>query len=304
VNIRDYINNPTRLRAKSAPADAAALEELRTKTGYSAGPVLRWILLTENGGPATPGDVDLPDGSTTSMVEFLSVREMINSWVAMGTPEPGYPAVYVPIMEDVNGNYLVLNETENVFFWNHDTAELLDLAVSLESYPAYRKPFDPSPPPEFYKHVPLGVQLFERYATLGPVALQTESDPEALGQLLEVAEYKSDLALVRAVLSRGRQLGDAFRPLAEALLGAVAGDGKTDNPFPMLQAFLDAGVDINAAGFRGNTALMKAAIGNTPEVVKWLLDHGADPLRTNDHGFTAKREAIAAKRPENAALLP
>ena len=266
--------------------------------------MLRWILLTENGGPATPGDVDLPDGSTTSMVEFLSVREMINSWVAMGTPEPGYPAVYVPIMEDVNGNYLVLNETENVFFWNHDTAELLDLAVSLESYPAYRKPFDPSPSPEFYKHVPLGVQLFERYAALGSAALRAESDPVTLKQFLSVAVHNSDPALVRAILAHARQLGDVIRAGAVGSLGGVAANGRRENPFPLLEAFLQEGVDINAPGFRGNTALIEAAIGNTPEVVKWLLDHGADPLRTNDHGFTAKREAIAAKRPENAALLP
>ena len=77
-----------------------------------------------------------------------------------------------------------------------------------------------------------------------------------------------------------------------------------ENPLSLLTLFLEDGVDVNATDSRGETALMAAAIGNTPDVVQWLLDHGADPLRTNHRGFTAKREAIAAKRPENAALLP
>jgi hypothetical protein len=303
MNIRDYLAGPTRISKCAAPADAEALKEVYAKTGYEVGPVLRSILMQENGGRARPGILSLPDGSNTVINDVLSAAEIIESWRNVAD-EFDDPSAYIPIMRDGFGNLLVLGRAETLLFYNHDTGKMLDLRISLEEYPTALQPLAPEPVSTFYEHVPLGVQLFERYTALGPVALQAESDPVALKQFLSVAVHKSEPALVRAILAHARQLGDVIRAGAVGSLGAVAVNGQRENPFPLLEAFLQEGVDINAPGDRGNTALMKAAIGNTPDVVRWLLDHGADPLRTNDRGFTAKREAIAAKRPENAALLP
>ena len=43
-----------------------------------------------------------------------------------------------------------------------------------------------------------------------------------------------------------------------------------------LEKMLEEGADINCVDKDGKTALLVAAEENSPEVVKWLLDHGAD----------------------------
>jgi hypothetical protein len=303
MNIRDYLAGPTRISKCAPPADAEALKEIHAKTGYEVGPVLRSILIQENGGRARAGILSLPDGSNTVINDVLSATEIIESWRNVAD-EFDDPSAYIPIMRDGFGHLLVLNRAETLLFYNHDTGTMVDLGLRLEKFPAALRPLPPEPPDDFYKYVPCGVELLERYRALGDAALQAESDPVAVKQLLSIAVYNSDAPLVRVVLARGRRLGDVFRAGAESSFRSIAGNGTREDPLSLLTLFLEDGVDVNATDSRGETALMAAAIGNTPDVVQWLLEHGADPLRTNHRGFTAKREAIAAKRPENAALLP
>lgn len=279
------------------------MDEIAAQTGYVLGPVLRWLLSQENGGRARAGLLELPDRSNTVINDVLSAEQIVEAWRNVADDFDD-PHAYIPVMRDGFGHLLVLNRAETLLFYNHDTGTLMDLGLSLEQFPAALRPLPPEPPYDFYKYVPRGVELLERYRALGDAALQAESDPVAVKQLLSIAVYNSDAPLVRVVLARGRRLGDVFRAGAESSFRSIAGNGARENPLSLLTLFLEDGVDVNATDSRGETALMAAAIGNTPDVVQWLLDHGADPLRTNHRGFTAKREAIAAKRPENAALLP
>jgi hypothetical protein len=303
MNIRDYIAAPSRHRSVARPAQDADFRALTAATGYEPGPVLRAILGTENGGQARLGVLELPDRTQAVMTEFLSTQEIVDSWRVVSLREFGDPSHRIPIMRDAFGNFLVLTTAESVLFFNHDTGELLDLSLSLEDYPACLKAMPPEAVHDAEEDLPLGVvERLQRYRVLGDSVVRAERDAAALKELLSVAVLREDAKLVRAVLARGRELDIGATLGAVAELGAVA--GYVEDPVPLMEAFLAEGVDVNAPGVRGNTALMKAAIGSSPDVVKWLLDHGADPLRTNDRGFTAKREAIAAKRPENAALLP
>ena len=54
-----------------------------------------------------------------------------------------------------------------------------------------------------------------------------------------------------------------------------------------MEKYLKEGVDINAQASDGNTALMIASVNNKPDIVKFLLEHGADPNIKNDAGNTA-----------------
>ncbi len=53
-----------------------------------------------------------------------------------------------------------------------------------------------------------------------------------------------------------------------------------------------ADTDVDAQG--GRTALMDAAAGGHKEIIQLLIDHGANPDRTNDRGETALMFAVSA----------
>lgn len=63
-------------------------------------------------------------------------------------------------------------------------------------------------------------------------------------------------------------------------------------------------VDINAVNDNGNTALHMAAFNNRPEMVKYLLEHGADPsLRNKDGVFSGDTPLDQARGDEVKQLL-
>jgi ankyrin repeat protein len=66
---------------------------------------------------------------------------------------------------------------------------------------------------------------------------------------------------------------------------------------------LDAGADVDKAGRRGDTALMRASGRDHAAVVKALLDAGADVNRTNRYGDTALMLAQFENHPEVVAML-
>ncbi len=67
------------------------------------------------------------------------------------------------------------------------------------------------------------------------------------------------------------------------------------------RVLLDAGVEIDRPGEDGFTALHEAVSQGHPEVVRLLLERGADPYRTNDFGWdTFTRLGV---KPEVAVVL-
>ena len=80
--------------------------------------------------------------------------------------------------------------------------------------------------------------------------------------------------------------------MAAAGLGSkeedTVGRKKTElDSIDAIKVCLEAGVDINAADGRGQTALYGAALMGYDEVVKFLLAHGAKPGIKDQRGFTA-----------------
>lgn len=60
---------------------------------------------------------------------------------------------------------------------------------------------------------------------------------------------------------------------------------------------LQCGMDVDACGRAGRTALMAAVKGGRLDVIRILLEHGADPNRENDRGDTAVTFAVLRARP-------
>jgi uncharacterized protein len=89
-----------------------------------------------------------------------------------------------------------------------------------------------------------------------------------------------------------RQPGGINPLMAAAGLGSKEEDtvGRKKTEFDSIEAIkvcLEAGVDINAADGRGQTALYGAALQGYDEIVKFLLAHGAKPDIKDQRGSTA-----------------
>ncbi|HSG73495.1 MAG TPA: ankyrin repeat domain-containing protein, partial [Planctomycetaceae bacterium] len=68
----------------------------------------------------------------------------------------------------------------------------------------------------------------------------------------------------------------------------------TEGDLDELQAALKNGVDVNAPGHVGATALMLALESKDLEKTKLLIQYGADPELTDDFNATALRRAVGA----------
>ena len=59
----------------------------------------------------------------------------------------------------------------------------------------------------------------------------------------------------------------------------------------MVKLLIDNGADVNQKNFRGATALMGAAVGRDPAVVRFLIEKGADVRARDSEGYTARMAA-------------
>jgi len=109
-----------------------------------------------------------------------------------------------------------------------------------------------------------------------------------LGQLEEVrARLAADSALARA---RGVH---ELAPLYFAAIG--------DNP-AIAELLLAAGAGVDERAEAG-APIHGAVMGRSPRMVRWLLDHGADPSAPDFKGRSARQLALDTDQPEIAELI-
>lgn len=107
---------------------------------------------------------------------------------------------------------------------------------------------------------------------------------------------KGDIELVKYLLSRGARIdhgkADGFTPFMFATNG-----GRME----LVELLFNAGADVNAASISGVTPLHAA--GNYPEVVEFLLGHGAKMDPKDSFGHSIICDASIRKYPKKVATL-
>jgi hypothetical protein len=114
---------------------------------------------------------------------------------------------------------------------------------------------------------------------------------------LQEAAFKGDISQVKKLLEQGHSVNHALGDGETALTSAVRG-GKVD----VVRLLLSRGADVNTENsLLDRTPLMLAAVSGDTQMIKILLDHGAEPCRTDKYsdGDTAQR--IAEKKHNLAA---
>jgi len=117
---------------------------------------------------------------------------------------------------------------------------------------------------------------------------------------LHLAAFFSHLDLAEALLSRKADPDAvAENPMRVRPIHSAAAAGST----PIVAALLGAGAAVDAAQEGGFTALHAAALHGNGEMVRLLLDHGADPARPTGDGRTARDLAASKKHHAVVAML-
>ena len=144
----------------------------------------------------------------------------------------------------------------------------------------------------------VAVFSYETYLALNPQPKLIYADDWTP---LAKAAYDGDTELVRELIAQGADLevfsGDSGSE--ETALGWAALEGHLDTALVLIEA----SANVNAGNHGNWTPLMSAAYYGHPEMVKLLLEHGANP-RTRDYmGKTAADWAYGEHRQEIRAIL-
>jgi hypothetical protein len=114
--------------------------------------------------------------------------------------------------------------------------------------------------------------------------------------------------LVRFLLSQAAdpnaqdRFGNTALLVAAQHSGLDAEKGRA-NSLKNVTALWEKGVDVNAVGYRGTTALLSAARAGDIEMVRTLLEKGADPNLRDVTGLSPRAAAARQRRTDIVALL-
>lgn len=170
--------------------------------------------------------------------------------------------------------------------------------------------------------------VWEGEAEVVKTALENGADPNSLGEagdpLLVVASRQGHLAVVKALLKQGANIGLGTQngsalhqailynhlDIADVLLEAGAAVTWQDaeqaalyGRVKLLEKFIAGGIPANHVNADGSTLLISAAFGGHCEVVQVLIDAGADVNRSNENGWTALLAAASNGKAEAVRVL-
>ncbi len=124
-----------------------------------------------------------------------------------------------------------------------------------------------------------GVRARRQYATTQALLVECQGQ-RRLGEMKELIAQGADVNGRCLANCPPSYQGNGAPPLQLSIMGSAP------NALPPMKLLLDAGADINGRDNNGQTALIVAANFASPEVVQFLIAHGADVnLRTDPMKF-------------------
>ena len=140
------------------------------------------------------------------------------------------------------------------------------------------------------------------------------ADLPGIAPIMIAAGWNGNLEAVQALLAKGANVNAVSRPV----MGLPAKNGASEfgsltaltmaaafGPADVIKTLIDAGADVNARDVRGMSPLMLAVATDhqDPAVIRMLLEHGADPKLQNKLGENAIDWAGRNALPPGRALL-
>jgi len=152
---------------------------------------------------------------------------------------------------------------------------------------------------------PLYLAFRENKREIFDLLLESNADVKVPGNnnrtVLHLAAAYDDVELVQKLIERGADVNavddiDGDIPLIQTCLGNY-------RQMEMIKLLLDKGAEINHQGNNKATCLFYVAAAGHTEVVRELLNRGADPKIRDSKGKTALDRALKNNRKEVATLL-
>ncbi|MYZ48887.1 ankyrin repeat domain-containing protein [Propylenella binzhouense] len=146
---------------------------------------------------------------------------------------------------------------------------------------------------------PLGAAAYNGNSRIVRMLLASGADPnEADGtgkSPLIYAAAKGASAIVKELIAAGADPNRTYGHDLTALMWAAGhpNDVPEAEGLATVKLLLEAGVAVDPVDDRGRSALMIAAERGHPQIVAWLAEHGADPVRRDKKGLSARDLASA-----------
>jgi ankyrin repeat protein len=126
-----------------------------------------------------------------------------------------------------------------------------------------------------------------QYPDIVKLLLTRKPSKDALNKaLLSAAEVDQVFGIVPMLIAAGADV-NVRNAKGETPLLRASRNGWYKTEQPDVLALLNAGADPDIGDNNGTTSLMRAAVYNSPETVKLLLAHGANPNKENKAGHNA-----------------
>ena len=132
------------------------------------------------------------------------------------------------------------------------------------------------------------------------VRAQPEIPPPSSSPLVQ-ALIENDVVLAGSLLDKGAD-PDAYDVITP-LYAAQEYVRSSRQRHAIMRRLLDKGASVDRPTADGSTTLMLAASEGDMRSAQLLLDHGADPLRTNQAGYSAIGSAFFSEQPDVASML-
>jgi hypothetical protein len=266
------------------------IEKFESYIGHELPTDYKRFLIKNNGGRTKPDAFKTISDEMESLIHFIygftegpnyDLKTNYDKW-----KKNDFPKKYLPIAIDALGNYIVLDLSEShnyghVLFWSHDTPELRPVEISV-NFNGFIKSLFLFTLKESDLDIAIATQNKKYFKNRIANGEFIDNIKNEFGQtVIVMASLRNKLQLVKFFHENGSKMDKA--------LFSAARNGH----YVTVKYLLTLGLNPDERDITQNndTALIQAAFGGYIDVVKLLIEYGADINATDKHGQSVLRKA-------------